>query len=97
MARRRSPAANAYSLGMDMWMLGMESAMVIGLRAIKLAAGGSAATTESERMIAEKIAAAAELPLALANYGDISPVALTRLTLRHYTKKVRANRKRLAG
>jgi 6-phosphogluconolactonase/glucosamine-6-phosphate isomerase/deaminase len=71
--------------------------MVIGMRTLKLAAGGAAAKSESQRMIAEKIAAAAELPFALATSGGTSPEALTKSTLRHYTKKVRANRKRLSG
>jgi hypothetical protein len=96
MTGRRRPG-NPYALGIDMWQLGMESAMVIGLRTLKLAAGGAAAKTETERMIAEKIAAAAELPLALAASGATSPEALTRTTLRHYSRKVRANRKRLSG
>lgn len=97
MARRRAPSVSAYALGMDMWMLGMESAVVIGLRTMKIAAGGAAATAETERMFTEKIAAAAELPLALAASGGTSPAALTRSTLRHYSKKVRANRKRLSS
>ncbi len=93
----RATATNAYALGMEMWLLGMESALVIGLRTIKLAAGGAAADRESRRMVAEKISAAAELPLVLAASGITSPEALTRSAVRHYSKKVHANRKRLSG
>ncbi len=94
---RRKRAADPYALGMDMWMLGMESAMVIGMRTLKLAAGGAAADKEARGMIAEKLAAVAELPAVLAASGATSPQALTSSALRHYTKKVRANRKRLSG
>jgi hypothetical protein len=93
----RSRKTNAYSLGMDMWMLGFDSAMVIGMRTLKLAAGGTAADSETHRMIAEKLAAAAELPLVLATSGATSPEALTRSAVHHYSKKVRANRERLSG
>ncbi len=94
---RRRRATSPYALGMDMWMLGMESAMVIGMRTLKLAAGGAAADKEARGMIAEKLSAAAELPAVLAASGATSPQALTRSALRHYKKKVRANRKRLSG
>jgi hypothetical protein len=70
--------------------------MMIGLRTIKIAAGGAAAEKESQQMIAEKITAAVELPLKLANSGATSPAAMTKSTLRHYSKKVRANRRRLS-
>lgn len=96
MTKRRRPASG-YALGMDMWMLGMESAMVIGMRTLKLAAGGAAADAESRQMVAEKLAAAAELPQVLARSGTISPEALASTAVRHYSRKVRANRKRLAG
>ena len=90
-------AGSPYALGIDMWMLGMESAMVIGMRTLKLAAGGAAGDRESRRMIEEKLAAAAQLPVVLAASGAATPEALTRSAVRHYSKKVRANRKRLSG
>lgn len=96
MSRGRGAAA-PYALGLDMWLLGMESAMVIGLRTLKLAAGGPAGEIESRRMVVEKIAALAELPLVLARSGQASPEALTRSALRYYTRKVRANRRRLSA
>jgi hypothetical protein len=50
-----------FKLGMDAMALGMEASTVIGLRTMKIAAGGSAAATESERMVSEKIDAAMDL------------------------------------
>jgi hypothetical protein len=100
MSRRRSSysaAAKAHALGMDMWMLGLESATVIGLRTMKMALGGAAAEKEANLMVSEKIAAATQLPMVLAGSAGMSPEALTDATLRHYRKKVRANRRRLSS
>ena len=56
-----------FSAATDAWFLGLEAAMVIGLRSFKLAQGGAAAQAETQRMISEKIAALFELhQLALA-------------------------------
>lgn len=78
-------------------MLGVESAMVVGLRGLKLAAGGPAAKTESGRMVSEKLDAVVALQaLALTGRLGATPSAATRKTLRQYARKVRANRRRLA-
>ena len=94
--RKRGPAVNPFFLGLDAWLLGMDSAMVIGLRTLKIAGGGAAAHQESQDMVTEKLLAMVELPLKLARSGVTSPVAVTQSALRHYSKKVRANRKRLS-
>ena len=75
--RKRTPAINPFALGMDAWLLGLDSAMVIGLRTIKIAGGGAAAHKESQDMVTEKLMAMVELPLKLAQSGATSPVAVT--------------------
>jgi hypothetical protein len=85
------------ALGFDAWMLGLEASTVVGLRTLKLAAGGDAAAAEASRMISEKLTAAVELQ-ALATAGALgvtAPRAVAK-TLTHYRRKVRANRRRLS-
>lgn len=78
-------------------MLGLESAMVVGLRGLKLAAGGPAAKAETRRMVSEKVEAVAALQaLALTGGLGTTPTAAARKTLRRYARTVRANRRRLA-
>lgn len=76
--------------------LSMESADVIGLRAIKAAKGGQNAADEAWRMYAEKVTALAELQasLLMGTLG-MTPAAAARRSLRHYRRKVRDNRRRL--
>jgi len=84
-------------LNLDLMSLGVEASEVMALRMMKLAAGGAAATAEAERMVSEKLQAAAEVQAAawaaaLNGEGHRSP----RRALAHYRKKVRANRRRLS-
>jgi hypothetical protein len=80
----------------DTWLLGLESSTVIASRTMKLAAGGKAAETETRRMVAEKIDAALGLQtLALTGGLGITPQSAAQTTLRHYRRRVRANRRRL--
>ena len=44
-------------LSSDAALLGFEAKQVVGLRLLRIAAGGEAASFESERMVTEKIAA----------------------------------------
>lgn len=83
---------------MDSWSLGMEASTVVGMRMLKLSQGGPAAATEAERMVREKIDAAADLQrLALTGgLGTTSHRAATK-TISHFRRKVRANRRRLGG
>lgn len=84
-------------LSLDTFWLGAEASQVIALRMAKLAAGGSEAAAETERMMSEKVTAAlaAQTQLVLgamsgsAHAGPARAVAL-------YRRKVRANRRRLA-
>ncbi len=84
-------------LGFDAWSLGLESSAVIGLRAMKMAAGGPAAEAEGLRMVSEKVdAAIAVQTLALTGGLGATPHRAAARTLAHYRRKVRANRRRLA-
>lgn len=76
--------------------LGMESASVIGLRAAGAAFGGPKAADEAWRMWSEKIVALAELQVRLLTGSlGVTPAAATSETVKHYRRKVAANRRRL--
>ncbi|HWU81497.1 MAG TPA: hypothetical protein VN158_15715 [Caulobacter sp.] len=94
MARRKDPWT---SLAFDSWALGLEASSVIGLRMMKLAAGGAAAQAEAQLMVGEKVAAGLMLPM-LAATGQLgtSGHAIASGSLAHLRKKVRANRRRLS-
>lgn len=82
--------------GFDMWMLGAEAASVIALRTARIAAGGSAGAAEAELMVTEKVRAAIELQTRLMT-GTLgtTPLRATQGTLKHYRRKVAANKRRL--
>jgi len=82
--------------GLDAWALSMEASAVIGLRVAKMAVGGPAAGSEAFLMLSEKMQSAMELQSALVT-GRLgsTPLAGTQKVLRHYRRKVKANRKRL--
>jgi hypothetical protein len=90
------PYAGWAGASMDAWALGMEASAVIGLRVAKMAVGGTAAAEEAQLMLSEKMQAALELQTAFVT-GQLgsNPLAGTRKTIRHYRRKVKANRKRL--
>jgi hypothetical protein len=94
MARSRNPWLK---LSFDAWSLGVEAWTVIGLRTLKMAAGGAAADAEARRMVDEKVRAGLELQtLALTGGLDLTPERAAAKTLAHYRRKVRANQRRLA-
>jgi hypothetical protein len=90
---RRNPWLFA---GYDLWLLGMESAAVMTMRGIKVAAGGAAATAEMERMVSEKMQAGIDLQARAlrGELGQTMPELVSKAT-RHYRKHVRANHRRL--
>lgn len=94
--RRRGKVTTWVGVAADAWKLGIDASTVVGLRALKLTAGGRAAKAESRRMLSEKVAAAQAWQwLALTGgLGSSAPTAASK-TLRHYGRKVRANRRRL--
>jgi hypothetical protein len=93
MARRRNPWID---LARDSWALGLEASSVIGLRSLRIAAGGPSADAETRRMLSEKAEAAAvwQMLALTGGLGVTAPAAASK-TLRHYRRKVRANRRRL--
>jgi hypothetical protein len=91
-------ANSLFRLNLAMMQLGAECAGVMALRTMKLATGGAAATAEAERMVAEKLIAAAEAQTKA--WGDVltGQAHLTpQRTVAHYRRKVRANRRRLSA
>ena len=83
-------------MGLDAWSLGAEASAVIALRMVRLAAGGIESAREMDLMITEKFQAGLELQARLAAPGlGLTPLAGTQTTLRHYRRKVAANKKRL--
>ena len=76
-------------LTLDATMLGLEAQQVIGLRLVRLAAGGAVAQAEAQRMVTEKGAAFVEAATTLATGGSAQKV------VRRYRSHVRANNRRL--
>lgn len=94
MTRRKDPWT---TLAFDSWSLGLEASSVIGMRMMKLAAGGAAAQAEAQLMVGEKLATSLTLPmLAMTGQLGASGPAIASGSLAHLRKKVRANRRRLA-
>src|SRR4029077_15401983 len=76
-----------------MWnwmMLGLESNRVIGLRIAKLMRGGKAAQREAQRMVSEKMLAAAKAGTSLMAGASGDKI------VEQYRRKVAANAKRLS-
>ena len=90
---RRNPWVR---LGWDAWMLSAEAATVMTLRGLKIASGQDNDGREARRMVSEKVDAALALQgLALAGALGATAPAMVDKTLKHYRRKVRANRRRL--
>ena len=79
-----------YKLGIDATMLAFESQQVIGMRLIKIAAGGAVGQAEAQRMVTEKVVAAGEAALMVASGASTAKV------IAGYRRKVRANARRLS-
>ena len=93
----RKSRSDPASLAFDSWMLGFETASVIWLRSMRMMGGGALAGREANRMVSEKMSAAASLPFALwplMNSGA-SGEKIAEKAIAHYRKPVRANHKRL--
>lgn len=92
----RPALAHWFELGWDAWLLGFEASSVIASRVSKLAGGGAAASREYDLMLREKVTACAELQARLIALGpELTLAAASGTALRHYRRKVRANRRRL--
>lgn len=82
--------ASWWKLGYDTTLLAFEAQSVIALRMATLAAGGSAAQAEAQRMVSEKVFAAGEAAMQLATGASHGAVVAG------YRRKVRANHRRLS-
>ena len=93
---RKTKSPNWFGIGMDAWVLAAEANMVIAMRMGQMAMGGPAAAREAERMVSEKIVAnmALGLDIATGKHG-LSPEKIMSGSVKHYSRKVTANRKRL--
>jgi hypothetical protein len=90
-------SANFMRFGFDVWALYFDALTVVVLRSLKIAAGGPAADREAQLMVAEKMESAAELGMAASSGAlGLSPQATTGKVVRHYGRKVRANKRRLS-
>lgn len=91
--RRNNPWLH---VGLDAWLLTIEASSVIALRMLKAATGGGGA--EMSRMVSEKVEAGLALQ-AKAMTGGLgsTPHGAASKVISHYRRKVKANRRRLAG
>lgn len=85
------------SLGFNTWSLAFEASSVVGLRTLKIAAGGAPAAAEARRMISEKIEAGLALQASMltGGFATASGPRAAAKALAHYRRRVRANRRRL--
>lgn len=79
-------------------LLTWEAQRVIALRLMRIAAGGARGRAEAQRMVTEKLAAAAEAQAAAAASTITGGVGARagKKALSVYRKRVRANRRRLS-
>lgn len=89
--------SSIYSLFMNSALLAFEAQQVIGLRMLRLAAGGAPATREFQRMLVEKVHAAAEIggTAAAAIVTGKNGAAVAQGVIRGYRTRVGKNRRRL--
>lgn len=92
----RWPYAAWATAGFDAWMLGWQSAIVMGLRAAKIASGGDPDGREARLMVSEKLETLTELQMKLLTGAlGTSPLSGSQAALKIYKRKVAANRRRL--
>lgn len=83
-------------LSLDAWSLSMEATSVIGLRVMKMAAGGAAGASEAQLMFSEKLEAGMALhTMALTGQLGLHPSVAASRTISHLHGKVSANHRRL--
>lgn len=91
----RNPTADWMKLATDSYLLWADSMMVIGMRTSDMMTGRGS-SHENVRMVTEKVQANAELAAKLFWGGPTTPERAARKAVRHYRKRVRANRRRLS-
>ena len=95
-AMSRNYSADWLALVHDSYWLWAESLMVIGVRTTDMLMRAPGHEREAVRMVAEKLRANAELTAEVATAGALTPEKAAHKVVKHYRKKVTANRKRLA-
>ncbi|MBV9973892.1 MAG: hypothetical protein JO105_00715 [Hyphomicrobiales bacterium] len=88
MARRNFTKWVRFAL--DTNLLAFEAQQVVALRMMKLALGDAKSSKEAYRMVREKASAAGEAGLKIATGASGHSI------VKHYRRKVRANRRRLS-
>ncbi len=91
----RNPTADWMKLATDSYLLWADSMMVIGMRTSDMMTGRGS-SHENVRMVTEKVQANAELAAKLFWGGPTTPEKAAHKAVRHYRKRVRANRRRLS-
>jgi len=89
---------NIWSNWLEAMRFGAEVQQVMGLRMLRIAAGGPRAATEMQHMVAEKLAAAAMIQNAAihAVIQGQDPQKATDVAFAAVKRRVRANRRRLS-
>lgn len=87
--------ADWVGLSIRSWQLGVDMAMVMGLRSARILAGGTIGRREANRMVTEKMVAAAELGAAWTGAAMPDPAVAADRLLDFYGPRVRRNRRRL--
>jgi hypothetical protein len=82
-------------LAHDSYWLWAESMMVMGMRTTDMMTGRGS-NRENVLMVTEKLQANAELAIKLATGGLTTPEKTAHKAVRHYRKRVTANRRRLS-
>lgn len=90
---------SGFDLAFRASLLAFEAQQVMLMRLMRLAAGGTKSQAEATRMFSEKVAtfAEAQMKCGLAMARGRSQGAVADKALRTYSKRVRANRRRLSG
>ena len=89
--------SNWFSLSSQTALLALEAQTVIALRCLRVAAGGTQAQSEINRMITEKVQAfgEAQTAAAIGAVGGGSGRHIAKKVVGVYKKRVRKNRRRL--
>lgn len=83
-------------LYLDYWRLSSEAATVMTLRMERIAGGGATGAAEAELMVTEKVRATIDLQRKLMTGAlGSTPLSGSQGIVRHYQRKVAANRRRL--
>lgn len=91
-----NPGTDWLALAHDSYWLWAESMMVIGMRTTNMLMRAPGYEREAVRMVTEKVRANTLLAAQLATAGALAPEKIAHKAVKHYAKRVSANRKRLA-